>query len=281
MSGGGAGGQLLAAGLASVAVLCAMPPRRVPVRLARMGFGPRRDPGRGWRRGAGVWAGVLLGAVTLGLLAGAGLGLLALATGVLLLRRRGAASTVRGARQERTAMLTACSVLAAELRAGAQPSVALRAAAGFAEGETARWLGAAAACEAVGGEPADVLRGGSGPAADELRRLGACWRVSSQTGAGLAIAVDRLGAGLRARADLDDELAAALTAPRATARLLAGLPLLGVLLGTLLGANPLHVLTATPLGLACLLVGGGLDLAGLTLTDRLVRRAQRRAGVLR
>ena len=273
--------QLLAAALAGLAALCAVPARRTSVRLARLGLGPARGPQRVPRRGVVTTGVLLLGALTLALRAGPGLGLIALGTGALLLRRRRVVVTVRQAGQERAATLTACSVLAAELRAGAQPSVALRAAAGFAEGETARWLGAAAACEAVGGEPADVLRGASGPAADELRHLGACWRVSSRTGAGLAVAVDRLGAGLRARADLDEELASALTAPRATARLLAGLPLLGVLLGTLLGADPLHVLTATPLGLGCLLVGGGLDLAGLALTDRLVRRAQRRAGVLR
>ena len=75
-------------------------------------------------------------------------------------------------------------------------------------------------------------------------------------------------------------MGAALSAPRSTARLLAVLPLLGVGLGTVLGADPVHVLTRTPLGLGCLAAGLALDGAGLALTDRLVARAYRRAGVV-
>ena len=67
---------------------------------------------------------------------------------------------------------------------------------------------------------------------------------------------------IRAEDDVAREVAAALSAPRATARMLAALPLVGLGMGALLGARPWHVLLATPYGLACLVVGLLLDARG-------------------
>ena len=66
---------------------------------------------------------------------------------------------------------------------------------------------------------------------------------------------------------------AELAGPRATAGLLAVLPLGGLLLAAGLGADPVHQLLHTPLGAACAVLGVGLDLLGLAWTARLVRRA--------
>ena len=93
-------------------------------------------------------------------------------------------------------------------------------------------------------------------------------------GAGLAAACDRLAESLAADEALRREVAAALAAPRATARLLAGLPLVGLALGAGLGAHPLRFLLGSGLGRACLLAAAVLDVAGLAWTRRLAAGAQ-------
>ena len=79
--------------------------------------------------------------------------------------------------------------------------------------------------------------------------------------------------GGRARETQRRQVAAALAGPRASAALLALLPLAGVALAAGLGARPLHVLLHTPLGVGCLLLGAALDLLGLWWTTRIVARA--------
>jgi tight adherence protein B len=56
--------------------------------------------------------------------------------------------------------------------------------------------------------------------------------------------------------------------------MLAGLPVLGLLLGTALGADPLHVVLHSAAGLGCLVVGVVLEGAGLWWALRIVRGAE-------
>jgi tight adherence protein B len=176
---------------------------------------------------------------------------------------------------ERRGILEACSVLAGELRAGRTSSEALEAGAVVAAGPSQAVLRTGAATAGLGGDVAGVL--GAVPpdcaVPDVLRSLAACWAVCSATGGGLASAVDRLEEGLRADRVLRQALAAELAGPRATAGLLAVLPVVGLLLAWALGADPLSVLLHTPLGLVCLVGGVGLDALGVIWTGRLVRRA--------
>ncbi|KPI03025.1 hypothetical protein OK074_5175, partial [Actinobacteria bacterium OK074] len=123
----------------------------------------------------------------------------------------------------------------------------------------------------VPGALADVARQ---PGAEGLLGLAACWRVAVDRGAGLASGLDRLEAALRAERTQRADLRAQLAGARATAVMLAGLPVLGLLLGTALGADPLHVLLHTGPGLACLAVGGALETAGLWWALRIVRAAE-------
>ncbi|MCZ0971803.1 hypothetical protein O1L55_10820 [Streptomyces albulus] len=58
-------------------------------------------------------------------------------------------------------------------------------------------------------------------------------------GAGLALGLERIAAGLAARRDQGEELRAQLAGPRATALVLALLPVGGLLMGGALGADPL------------------------------------------
>ena len=61
---------------------------------------------------------------------------------------------------------------------------------------------------------------------------------------------------------------------RASARLLAMLPLVGLLMAVGLGADPMHVLLETTYGQLALCAGIALELVGLAWTDRIARRAE-------
>jgi tight adherence protein B len=213
-----------------------------------------------------VAAGLLLGPV------GGLLGLLAAAVG----RRAWAARQVARARdRERDGAAEALAVLASELRAGRPAAEALTVAAEVAAGPFAVTLAAAATGARFGVEPAGVFqRSAAGSAVPDLvRGLGACWQVCSQTGSSLAAAVDRLEESLRAEREQRLAVESELAGPRATAGLLALLPLAGIALASGLGARPLHVLLHTTVGLACLVAGLALDGLGVWWTGRMVAAA--------
>ena len=193
------------------------------------------------------------------------------AAGVRVQRARARAAARR---LERSRAVEACGALAAELRAGRAPAEALLAAADLAVGPFRDRLLAAAGAARLGGDGAAALRPRDGTAVPEmLQSLGACWTVCSGSGSGLAAAVERLEEGLRADQARRRAVEAELAGPRATATLLAVLPVAGLLLATGLGADPVPVLLSTPLGLACLAGGLLLDGAGVWWTGRLVARA--------
>ena len=210
---------------------------------------------------------VLLGPVAALLLAGAA------AAAARLVRTQARASDQA---LERRHAVEACAALAAELRAGRPPAQALAVAAAVARGPSHAVLEAAAATARWGGDvPAALLSdvGADSAVPEVLRGLAACWRVCARAGSGLAAAVERLAEGLRSRQEQEHAVAAALAGPRASATLLAGLPLAGIALAAGLGAHPLHVLLHTPLGIGCLAGGIALDALGLWWTGRIVARA--------
>ena len=51
------------------------------------------------------------------------------------------------------------------------------------------------------------------------------------------------------------------------------MPVVGLGIGAGMGGDPLHVLLHTPVGWGCLVVGVGLELAGVAWTGRIVRNA--------
>ncbi len=204
----------------------------------------------------------------------AGLTALAVVLGDRLGRRRVLA---KAAAAERAGAVEACGVLAAELRSGRDPAEALAAAASVAAGPSRTALSSAAAAARLGGDVPGALTSSVGSAvAPELRALAACWSVCASSGSGLATSVERLEEGLRAEQAQRRAVDAELAGPRATAGLLAVLPAAGLLMAAGLGADPLHVLLGTPLGLVCLVVGLGLDGLGVLWTGRLVRRVSLR-----
>ena len=80
-------------------------------------------------------------------------------------------------------------------------------------------------------------------AAQRVRAVLAAARLSDDLGAPLAGVLERIASAVAADEEADGERQAALAGPRSTARVLAWLPLLGVALGALLGADPVAVMS--------------------------------------
>ena len=266
------GSALLAAFLAAAAAAALVGSPETREARHRLGIRPAtRRPPRPARRLlvlAGAFVAVAVGvvqgslAVALALVVGSfGLGLAAL---------RGRTRARLAAGERRAAVLDICDQMAAELRAGQPPGRALQHAA-----EAWSDLTPAASAFVLGGDVAAALRSaGQAPGADALLAVAAAWEVAQRSGAGLASVLDRTAEALRAEDATRREVTAALAPPRATARLLALLPVFGLLLGAGVGADPWGFLTGTPIGVACLAVGGGLGLAGLAWVERLAAAAE-------
>lgn len=209
-----------------------------------------------------VWAG--LGDATLAIAAG-GFGL------VLVVRWlvRGRRAQRRGDRNRRV-VIGLCDALAAESRAGVPLTVALeRTCRGVAE------LEPIAAAVRLGADPARAFGERSRqPGLEGLRAVAAAWEVAATAGSGMASVLDRVVESLRSAEEARDEMRAGLAPARATARLLAGLPAVGLALGSSLGADPVRFLATTTPGLWCLAVGVLLALGGVCWVERLANTVE-------
>ncbi|MFM9372349.1 type II secretion system F family protein [Streptomyces sp. Da 82-17] len=200
------------------------------------------------------------------------------ALGVPLLKRVLSGRRRRKEKEARAdAVIALCGALAAEVRAGRQPGEAMPAAVRSMDGESGLGAAEAAVLAAArfGGDVPRALREASAePGAEGLLGLAACWRVAVDQGGGLAAGLARLEGALRAERDQRADLRVRLSTARSTAVLLAGLPVVGLLMGTGLGADPLRVLLHTPAGNGCLMVGAALEGAGIWWAARIVRGAE-------
>ncbi|MFI6009812.1 type II secretion system F family protein [Streptomyces sp. NPDC051243] len=220
------------------------------------------------------WWAPALGLV-LGVLGSSVLPVVAGAAGVPLLRRVRLAREARRERERRAdAVITLCGSLAGEVRAGRQPGEALLRAARDSGGLGEAQAAVLAAARFGGDVPGALASGSRQSGAEGLLGLAACWRVAVDQGAGLAAGLERLEGALRAQRDQRADLRAQLAGARSTVVMLAGLPVLGLLLGAAMGADPLHVLLHTGAGLGCLVVGGVLEGLGMWWALRIVRRAE-------
>jgi tight adherence protein B len=187
-------------------------------------------------------------------------------------RRRRAAEAADRRRDE---VIAFCVALAGEVRAGRPPAQAVAAAGTGGLGPPGAAVLAAAR---YGGDVAAALCAAADrPGAEGLRGVAACWSVAVTEGASLAAGLERVAAALRAERDEQEDLRTHLAGPRATALTLAGLPVAGLALGTLLGVGPVRVLLGTPVGLGCLAAGVVLEWAGVLWVARIARAAERAA----
>lgn len=264
------GGLVGDVGAALVAVLCAagavwllVPPgpslvgarrrrRRMPARALLLLSGAAVLAGCGWLGGA---SGVLWAVIGLALVLTAGLlGWRARAER----RRRGAATDVAHAMQ----------TVAGQLRIGAVPGVALASAA-----TDSPCMERAAATLAIGGDVGEALRtAGEDPGREGLVSLARAWELGERTGAPIAQLALQVSDQVRRESAARRLVDAELAGPRATARLLACLPLVGILMGRVSGGDPVGFLTGTLLGQACLAGGVLLACAGVLWTEHMAHR---------
>lgn len=254
---------------AAACAALAMPgPARSPERV-RSDLSPRR--GGRWTNLVGV-LGVLVG---LGVVVGArwlpvlvGLASVVATVGLLL----GRARSQRRMRATADEVARACQVLAGQLRIGQIPVVALRTAA-----EDSPVLERAVATHQVGGEvPAALRRVAEQPGADGLRALAAAWQLAERSGAPLAEAAERVTRRLAEQGDLRRAVAAELAPARATGKLLAGLPVVGLAMGFMVGGSPDEFLLQTWLGRWLLAAALVLACVGVLWTELLADRVERR-----
>ncbi len=222
-------------------------------------------------------------------------------------RDDGAASSGLLARWRRstpdTDLVARVSELAVLLRAGLNAAAAWEhACRDLGDDAVARRLGMAREQVRWGLSPVAALRGGPGtvvgPAVGEswtalrwhrrsstrpdtcdssgLDALAATWAVHERTGAPVADLLDTLVVGLSDARAATLARRAAMAAPLATARVLAGLPVLGLALGQLVGVRPVAVLLGTAPGRVSAAVGLVCAAAGVVWTRQLVRSAATR-----
>jgi len=165
--------------------------------------------------------------------------------------------------------------LAVLLNAGLTPTSAWR---HVARGRPTEGVAAAvaAAGDDPGGAPEQIVRASESlPQLDRQawNSLAAAWFVAGQVGAPLAGALRTHARASRMLVHVQREVATALAAPVATARMVLALPVVGLLFGALLGFDTLGVLLGTPIGWGCLVIGGGLIVVAVRWNRRLVRAA--------
>ena len=173
------------------------------------------------------------------------------------------------------ALADALDQITEEVRAGAHPAAALRGVAADAEAARTVLQPAVAAAELGHGVAAALTAEAARrpEIARDLRHVAGAWTLAERHGVPLADLLAAIHAGLRWRLAHAGRVRAALAGPRATAAVLTGLPVLGILLGELVGAGPLNVLRSGVLGQALVVCGVGLAAAGSAWARAIMRSA--------
>lgn len=107
-----------------------------------------------------------------------------------------------------------------------------------------------------------------------LETVVAATALAQTLGAPLAEVLDRCAQSVVEAERAQDARRVALAGPRSTARVLTGLPLLGLLLGAGLGADPIGTALDGAWGTLAVVTGAGLLVAGARWTRALVAAAQ-------
>jgi tight adherence protein B len=187
--------------------------------------------------------------------------------GIVASRRWQERSRLRSRVQAMADLAETLRSLVAELRAGAHPVIAAESVAADAPLVGAQAMRTIAAAARLGG---DVERTVSEPLlADTVH----AWALAERHGLPLADVLAAVVRDLDQRARFARQVQARMAGPRASATVLALLPLAGTALGEVMGAHPLHVLGRTTLGQVLLVVGVGLGCVGVLWSARLTHQA--------
>jgi tight adherence protein B len=201
-----------------------------------------------------------------------------LAAGILvatmvLRRRRSVARRAYGV--EAAALQSALDVLIGELRVGAHPVAAFDVAAGEVDGAVADSLRGVAARARLGADVAAGLRSfaASSRLSAHWERLALFWGLAQTHGLAIATLMRAAHRDIVERERFSARVDAGMAGARATAAVLAGLPVLGIGLGQLIGADPLGFLLTGGVGGWLLVAGVTLACCGLVWSDRITSRA--------
>jgi len=180
----------------------------------------------------------------------------------------------RRATDEGRSLETALDVLVGELRVGAHPVRAFCVAADETDGTVAASLRAVAARARLGADVTAGLRAEARSSALPAHwdRLAVCWQLASDQGLAIATLMRAAQRDIAERQRFSARVASGMAGARATAAILACLPVLGMLLGQLIGARPLSFLLSGHVGGWLLVVGLALACGGLLWSDRITDR---------
>jgi tight adherence protein B len=193
------------------------------------------------------------------------------ATASLRYRRR---RRIQRAMDDCRTLESALDVLVGELRVGSHPVRAFCVAADETVGAVAVSLRAVAARARLGADVTAGLRATarSSPLPAHWDRLAVCWQLASDHGLAIATLMRAAQRDIAERQRFSARVSSSMAGARATAAILAGLPVLGVLLGQLIGARPLSFLLSGHAGGWLLVVGSTLACVGLLWSDRITDR---------
>jgi tight adherence protein B len=170
---------------------------------------------------------------------------------------------------------TAIDVLVGELRIGAHPAAAFAVAADEAAGPVAGACRAVAARARLGADVAAGLRGAGETSVlpTQWERLAVCWQLAADHGLAMSALMRAAQRDIAERQRFSGQVRSAMAGARATATILASLPVLSVLLGQLIGAHPIAFLLGGELGGCLLVVGLTLICGGLLWSDHITGQA--------
>lgn len=177
-------------------------------------------------------------------------------------------------READDALAEALGSFVAELGSGSHPALAAERACTDCPPLAAPAMRAVSGALGMGGSVSAALtRCGAetSPLGRPLRRFARAWQLAERHGLPLADVLGSVRDELRARARFAGRVDARMAGPRSSAFVLSVLPVVGVLLGTAMGADPLSVLFGDGLGGVLLVLGSGLTAAGLLWTARITR----------
>jgi tight adherence protein B len=194
--------------------------------------------------------------------------------GTMSLRYRRRRRSGRGIHESQE-METAIDVLVGELRVGAHPASAFAVAAEETDGPVAGACRAVAARARLGADVTAGLRGVAKTSAlpAHWQRLAVCWQLAADHGLAMSTLMHAARRDIAERQRFSGQVRSAMAGARATAAILASLPVLSVLMGELIGARPVAFLLGGRLGGVLLVVGLTLVCAGLLWSDHITDRA--------
>lgn len=257
-----------AAAMVALAVWLWAPPSG-PQRLRRLETADLASRRRGARRSALLVAGVTLSCVVVWMVPGLAAVFVASATVLWIVRSR--RKRLRAARAVED-VAEGATLLAALLRTGQVPAIALREAAHDCEA-----LEFAAAVSALGGDVGNALaHSAAEPGRAQLGAVAAAWTLGGRSGAPTAELLAGVAENLRHRQALAAVVESELAAARASGHIMAALPFIGLGLGAVVGADPLSFLLHDPAGSWVVLVAVALTSVGVLWIERLAAGAEGR-----